>query len=102
VKTHIKKGDMVVVRSGRDKGAQGRVLAVIPDAGRAVVEHVNVARKHRRQRSARDTGGITSVEMPIALSKLMLLSDNKPTRVRIQVGEGGVRQRISVKTGKTI
>jgi len=93
---------MVVVRSGRDKGSRGRVLAVLPDKGRAIVEHINVARKHRRQRSMRDTGGITSVEMPIALCKLMLLSDDKPTRVRIQVGDSGLRQRVSVKTGKTI
>lgn len=102
MKTRIKKGDIVEVRSGKDKGRRGRVLSVLAAKGKALVEHVNVARKHRRQRSMRDQGGIVSVEMPIPLSRVMLLSDDRPTRVRIEVGADGQPKRVSVRTGKTI
>jgi large subunit ribosomal protein L24 len=102
VKTRIKKGDTVMVLSGKDRGREGRVLAVMLEQGRALVEHVNVARKHRRQRSQRDMGGIASIEAPIALCKLSLLSDGAPTRVRMQTNTDGTRQRISTRTGKPI
>ncbi len=102
VKTVIRKGDMVQVLSGKDKGQKGRVLSVMPKAGKALVEHVGVARKHRRQRSAQDQGGIVSIEMPVPLCKLALLSDDMPTRVRIVRDENGARKRVSVRTGKDI
>ncbi len=102
MKNRIRKGDTVHVRSGKDKGVKGRVLAVMPAQGKALVEHVNVARKHRRQRGPRDQGGIVSIEMPIDTCKLSLVSDDAPTRVRAEIGEDGTRRRISVRTGKTI
>ena len=100
--TRIRKGDTVEVLSGKDKGLRGRVLAVQPDEGKAVVEHINMARRHRKRRSARDQGGIVSIEMPIPQCKLMLLSDDKPTRMRIEVDDKGERRRVSVRTGKAI
>jgi len=102
VKTRIRKGDIVEARSGKDKGRRGRVLAVMPEKGTALVEHINVARKHRRARSYRDQGGIVSVEAPILLCKLMLVSDDVPTRVRVEVDDSGHRHRVAVRTGKTI
>lgn len=102
MKTVIRKGDVVQVLSGKDKGQTGRVLSVMPQEGKALVEHVSVARKHRRQRSAQDQGGIVSIEMPIPLCKLALVSDDLPTRVRIVRDENGNRKRISVRTGKEV
>ena len=102
MKTVIRKGDMVQVLSGKDKGQRGRVLSVMPKEGKALVEHVCVARKHRKARSAQDQGGIVSIEMPIALCKLALVSDDMPTRVRIERDENGARKRISVRTGKEV
>ncbi|MCX7050235.1 MAG: 50S ribosomal protein L24 [Candidatus Sumerlaeota bacterium] len=102
MKTRIKKGDTVEVRSGKDKGLRGRVLAVIPGEGKAVVEHINMARRHRKRRSARDQGGIVSIEKPMPLCKLMLLSDDRPTRVRIETDDKGESRRISVRTGKVV
>lgn len=102
MKTRIRKGDMVQVLSGKDKYSTGRVLAVLPNEGRALVEGVNIVRQHRRARGPRDQGGIASIEAPLALSKLALLSDEKPTRVRIEVNEDGTRKRVAVKTGKEI
>jgi large subunit ribosomal protein L24 len=102
VKTRIRKGDTVQVRSGKDKGRRGRVLNVTPGDGRALVESINISRRHRRARGPRDQGGIVSMESPLPLSKLMLVSDEQPTRVRIEVGEDGTRRRVAVKTGKAL
>ena len=90
------------MRSGKDKGLRGRVLMVMPNEGKAVVEHINMARKHRKRRTARDQGGIASVEMPTPLCKLTLLSDDRPTRVRIETDDKGERRRISIRTGKVV
>jgi large subunit ribosomal protein L24 len=102
VKSRIKKDDIVIVRSGKDRGVKGRVLAVMPDEGRALVEHVNVVRKHRRPRGQRDRGGIVSMEAPVPVCKLMAISDDRPTRTRIETDEQGQRRRVSVRTGKAI
>ena len=70
---HVKKNDMVVVLSGEFKGRQGKVLAVLPDKGRVLVEGVNVVHKAMRKSQDNPKGGITTKEAPIAASKVMLL-----------------------------
>lgn len=102
MKNRIRKGDIVEVLSGRDKGRRGRVLEVMPKEGRALVEHINMVHKHRRQRSQRDQGGIINVEQPLALCKLMLVSDDTPTRVRYERDDEGRKQRIAVRTGRPV
>lgn len=100
----IKKDDLVEVIAGKDKGARGKVLAVFPDKDRAIVEGVNLIKKHRRPRSQQDQGGIISIEAPLHLSNLMLVDPklDVPTRFRTAVGDDGKKYRVSVKSGERL
>jgi large subunit ribosomal protein L24 len=92
----IKKGDQVVVLSGRDKGRKGEVVEVRPAEERALVRGVNMVKRHQKQSAAQE-GGIVSKEAPVHLSNLALLDpkDNKPTRVGFKfVGEGRDRKKV--------
>jgi len=92
----IKKGDKVIVLTGRDKGRSGEVVEVRPDEARALVRGVNMVKRHQRQ-SAQQEGGIISKESPIHLSNLALADpkDGKPTRVGFKfVGEGQERRKV--------
>jgi len=94
----IRKGDKVVVLTGRDKGRTGEVIEVRPDAGRALVRGINVVKRHQRQ-TAQQEGGIISKESPIHLSNLALVdpNDGKPTRVGFKiVGEGEDRKKVRI------
>jgi large subunit ribosomal protein L24 len=99
----IKKGDNVVVLTGRDKGKRGEVLTVVPTEGRAFVRGVNVVRRHQRQ-SASQEGGIISKEGPIQLSNLALEDpkDGKPTRVGFKVLADGKKVRVAKRSGEQI
>ena len=98
----IKKGDKVVVLSGKDRGKTGEVLKVIPTENRAVVRGVNVARRHTRQ-SAKEQGGIVAKELPIHLSNIAIAgADGKPTRVGFRFTAEGVKQRYAKRTGDLI
>lgn len=98
-KLHIKKGDTVYVRSGEDKGKQGRVLQVIPDKNVAIVEGVNIVYKHRKPRQEGQTN-IEETEAPIRLSKLMVVcpETGKPTRIGRKKNEAGKLVRYSKKS----
>ena len=92
----IKKGDKVIVLSGRDKGRSGEVIEVRPAEARALVRGVNMVKRHQRQ-SAQQEGGIISKESPLHLSNLALADpkDGKPTRVGFKfVGEGSERKKV--------
>jgi large subunit ribosomal protein L24 len=99
----IRKGDRVVVISGRDKGKQGTVLQVIPKESRAVVQGINVVRRHQRQ-TPRDPGGIVAKEAPIHLSNLAHLDpqSNRPTRVGFKTLEDGRKVRVAKRSGEVI
>ena len=98
----IRKGDRVIVITGRDKGKTGEVIEVRPKESRAVVRGVNVARKHQRQ-TASATGGIVTKEMPIHLSNVAIAgSDDKPTRVGFRIGADGIKQRIARRSGEVL
>jgi len=105
VKVH--KGDTVLVISGKDKGAKGKVLQAYPTRNKVLVEGVNRIKKHTpistNQRGAR-SGGIVTQEAPIHVSNVMVVdSDGKPTRVGYRVDdESGKRVRISKRNGKDI
>ena len=99
----IKKEDTVYVRSGRDKGRTGRVLMVLPEEGKALVEGINMVTKHERQRSQQQPGGIVQREAPIALSRLMLVDPKtgQPGRFRIEERDGK-KVRVHVKSGNEV
>ena len=98
----IKKGDNVVVRSGKDKGRSGTVLQVLPKEGKVVVAGVNVATRHRKPSQLNPQGGIERREAPMAISKVAVADkDGKPTRVRFEVKDGK-KVRVAVKSGEVI
>lgn len=99
----IKKGDHVIVLTGRDKGKHGEVVSVSPKENRALVRGVNVVRRHQKQ-TAQQEGGIISKEAPINLSNLALEDpkDGKPTRVGFKLLEDGTKVRFSKRSGEVI
>jgi large subunit ribosomal protein L24 len=99
----IKKGDRVVVLTGRDKGKRGEVIAVMPKENRALVRGVNMVRRHQRQTASQE-GGIISKEAPIQLSNLAIEdpTDGKPTRVGFKFLEDGRKVRFAKRSGELI
>ena len=102
----VKKGDTVVVISGKDKGAKGKVIQAYPDSQRVLVEGVNRIKKHTKvtqtQRGAQ-SGGIVTQEASIHVSNVMVVdSDGKPTRVGYRENDEGKRVRVSKRNGKDI
>ena len=98
----IKKGDSVVVLSGKDKGRTGTVVRVMPKDGKVVVGGINVAARHRKPSQANPQGGIDRSPAPMAISKVAIAGkDGKPTRVRFEEKDGK-KVRVAVKTGETI
>lgn len=101
---HVKKGDTVVVISGKDKGKKGKVLEAMPKKNRVIVEGVNMLTKHQKPNAKVQQGGIIHQEGPIHVSNVMLWDKkaNAPTRVGYKVLENGKKVRISRKTGEVI
>ncbi len=98
----IKKGDSVVVRSGKDKGRTGNVLQVLPKDEKVVVSGVNMIARHRKPTQLNPQGGIDRREAPMAISKVAIADkDGKPTRVRFE-DRDGKKVRVAVKSGETI
>ena len=99
---HVKKGDMVMVLSGNERGATGTVLRIITKSERVVVQGVNIRAKHIKPSQANAQGGIIRREMPIHMSKVSPVADGKPTRVRFVTDKSGKKSRVAVKTGKAL
>ena len=99
----IKKGDSVVVLTGRDKGKRGEVIEVRPKENRALVRGINVVRRHQRQTASQE-GGIISKEAAIQISNLALEDpkDGKPTRVGFRILEDGKKVRFAKRSGEII
>ncbi|MQA60368.1 MAG: 50S ribosomal protein L24 [Actinophytocola sp.] len=102
----VKKGDTVIVVSGKDKGAKGKVIQAYPDRQRVLVEGVNRIKKHTRitqtQRGAQ-SGGIVTQEAPIHVSNVMVVdADGKATRVGYRFDEDGKKVRVARSNGKDI
>jgi large subunit ribosomal protein L24 len=100
----IKKGDRVHVLTGRDKGKRGEVLRVLPTEGRALVQGINLVKKHTKQTKVGETGGIVSKEATINLSNLALIDPktDKPTRVGFRVLEDGKKVRVAMGSGEVL
>ncbi|HYW60876.1 MAG TPA: 50S ribosomal protein L24 [Xanthobacteraceae bacterium] len=99
----IRKGDKVVVLSGRDRGRSGEVIEVRPDENRALVRGINMVKRHQRQ-TAQQEGGIISKELPVHLSNIALADpkDGKPTRVGFKIQADGKKIRIAKRSGAEI
>ncbi|WP_336276716.1 50S ribosomal protein L24 [Bartonella sp. CB178] len=99
----IKKGDKVIVLSGRDKGSSGEVIKVNPKENSAFVRGVNVVKRHQRQ-TQKHEAGIVSKEAPIHLSNLAIVDpkDGRPSRVGFRVGVDGAKVRFSKRSGELI
>jgi len=99
----IKKGDSVVVLSGKDKGRTGTVARVTPKDGKIVVDGINIVARHRKPSQTNPQGGIDRFPAPMHISKVALADpkDGKPTRVRFEM-QDGKKVRVAVKSGETI
>ena len=102
----IKKGDNVIVLSGKDKGKTGRILKIVKGKDKpikAIVEGANIVKKHTKQ-SATQKGGIESIEMPMHISKLSLIDPktNKPSSVGFKFLKDGKKVRFFKKSGETL
>ncbi len=98
----IRKGDKVIVLTGRDKGRSGEVIEMRPTEGRALVRGIHMVKRHQKQ-SATQEGGIVSKESPIHLSNIAIVGrDGKPTRVGFKIQADGTKVRIAKRSGAEI
>jgi large subunit ribosomal protein L24 len=98
----IRKGDKVIVLSGRDKGRTGEVFEVRPAESRALVRGVNMVKRHQKQTQSQE-GGIISKEAPVHLSKIAVVGkDGKPTRVGFKIQADGTKVRVAKRSGAEI
>ena len=101
---HVRKGDTVIVVAGKDRGKRGRVLRVIPEANRVVIERINMIKKHQRPTQKLRQGGIIEREGPIHLSNVMLVdpTSDRPTRIGMRALADGKKVRVARKSGEII
>jgi len=104
VKMYVKKGDTVYVVSGKEKGKTGRVIKVLRSKNTALVEKLNIVKRHQRPTQANPTGGIVEKEAPIHISNLMLFDDKekKPARIGRKTLSTGEKVRYSKRSGEEI
>jgi large subunit ribosomal protein L24 len=104
-KPRLKKNDLVVVIAGKDRGRQGKVLKVLPTENRAIVERVNLIKRHTRPNPSKNiAGGISEKESPIHLSNLMLVDPDRNSRTRIgrRRDKDGLPERFAKKSGAAL
>jgi large subunit ribosomal protein L24 len=104
VKLNVRKGDKVVVITGKDAGKQGKIIEVDPKRNRVIVEGVNVVKRHSRPTRKLPQGGIQEKEAPISRSNVMLICGrcHKPTRVGKRILDDGSKVRICKKCGEAL
>jgi len=102
-KRHVKKGDNVLVITGDDKGKKGRVIEVITETSRAIVEGVNIVKRHTKPNAQNQNGGIISKEAPVHISNLKVVDKTgNPTKIGRKTNENGKLLRVSKKSGDFI
>ena len=101
---HVRKGDTVIVVAGKERGKKGKVLRVIPEKGRVVVERINMIKKHQRPTQKIRQGGIIEREGAIHLSNVMLVdpASDKPTRVGMKALSDGKKVRVARRSGEML
>lgn len=104
VKLHVKKDDLVMIIAGKEKGKSGKVLRVMPEKGRVLVENLNLMKRHTRPSQANQAGGIIEKEAPIALSNVQLVCQacNQPARTGMRVLEDGTKTRFCKKCNEIV
>ena len=103
-KIRLKKGDTVVVRSGKFKGQTGKITAVHPKENKVTIEGINVVKKHQKPNQAHPQGGIIEITKPMWVSKVGILdsTSKKPSRIGFKIDKDGNKTRVLKKTGKEI
>ena len=91
----IRKNDIVQIIKGKDKGKQGKVISILAGGERALIEGLNLFKKHKRQSSQNQKGGIISIEMPVSVANLMVFCKHcsKPTRIGAMMLKDGTKSR---------
>jgi large subunit ribosomal protein L24 len=104
VKYKIKKNDMVMVVAGRDRGKTGKVMRVLPERGRVIVERLNIVKRHSKARGAASPGGIVDKEAALDISNVMIFCDrcNAPVRVGVKAAADGAKSRVCRRCGEAI
>ena len=103
-KYKIKKNDMVMVITGRDRGKTGKVMRVLPERGRVVIERLNIVKRHSKSRGAQSPGGIVEKEASINISNVMIFCDrcNAPVRIGVKMAADGAKSRVCRRCGEAI
>lgn len=103
-KAHVKKDDMVIITTGKDRGKTGKVLRVLPEKGRVVVESLNMIKRHSRPRPGQTEGGIIEKEAPLDLSNVMVVcaSCSEPSRTGLRILEDGNKVRFCKKCNEIV
>ena len=101
---HVKTGDTVIILNGKERGKQGKVMAVSPKEGKVIVEGRNMVSKHVKPRKMGDQGGIVKAESAIYACKVQIVCPRcgKPTRVAHKIYEDGTKERICTKCGESL
>ena len=98
----IRKGDTVVVLTGKSKGKQGEVMAVLSKHDKVIVSGVNTVRRHTKARRANEPGGVIDRDMPIHVSNVALIHKGKPTKIGYRLQPDGTKVRVARSTGEVI
>jgi large subunit ribosomal protein L24 len=98
----LRKGDTVLVISGKDKGQEGEVVQVMPADNKVIVNGINTAKKHSKTSKNNKQGGIIDRDMPVHASNVMLVHKGKPTRVGYKLNSDGTKVRIAKRSGEVI
>ena len=98
----LRKGDTVVVISGKDKGSEGEIAQVLPAVNKVIIAGVNTAKKHSKPTKTNQQGGIIDRDMPVHASNVMLVHKGKPTRVGYRINSDGTKVRIAKSSGEVI
>jgi large subunit ribosomal protein L24 len=100
----LQTGDQVIVIAGKDKGKKGKVMRLVKETDRVVVEGINLVKRHMKPNPRMQQGGILEREQPLAASNVMLVdpTTGKGTRVRVKTDDKGVKTRVAVKSGEEI
>ncbi len=100
----LQKGDQVIVIAGKDKGKKGKVMRIVNDTDRVVVEGINLVKRHMKPNPRMQQGGILEREQPLAVSNVMLVdpSTGKGTRIKVKTDDKGNKVRVAAKSGEEI
>jgi len=103
-KLHVKKDDLVMVIAGKEKGKSGKIVRVLPDSGRVLVENLNIVKRHSRPTRGNAQGGIIEKEAPLDASNVQMLCKgcNKPARTGIRVLQDGSKARFCKKCNEIL